>query len=89
MNYSNNSLIHELVNLDFDDVNKIRTARFQDIMLLYKNEQSSLIKQAHRLTSKACWPTMLERQNVNLALKIFDTSTYAALSIYNATYANS
>ena len=74
---------------NFDDVNKIRTARFQDIRLLYKNEQSSLIKQAHRLSSKACWPTMLEKQNVNLALKIFDLSTYAALSIYNTTHINS
>ena len=64
-------------------MNKIRTARFQDIRLLYKDEQSSLIKQALRLTSKACWPTMLERQNVNLALKVFDTSTYAALIIFN------
>ena len=74
---------------NFDDVNNIGRARFQDIRLLYKNEQSSLIKQAHRLTSKACWPTMLERQNVNLALKIFDTSTSAALAIYNAKHANS
>ena len=27
---------------------------------------------------------MLERQNVNVSLKIFDTSTLAALSIYNS-----
>ena len=74
---------------NFDDVNKIRAARFQDIRLLYKDEQSSLIKQAHRLTSKACWPTMLERQNVNLALKVFDTSTYAALTIFNTTHSSS
>ena len=82
-------LSNPLIFPNFDDVNKIRTARFQDIRLLYKNEQSSLIKQAHRLTSKACWPTMLERQNVNSALKTFDTSTYAALTIYNATHGNS
>ena len=75
--------------LNYDDVNKFHIARFQYIRLLYKSEQSSLLKQAHRLSSKACWPTMLERQSVNLALKIFDQSTYAALSIYNATHANS
>ena len=70
-------------------MNKKRTARIQDIRLLYKKEQSSLIKQAHRLTSKACWQTILERQNVNLALKIFDTSTYAALAIFNTTHSSS
>ena len=74
---------------NFDYVNKIRTIRFQDIWLLYKDEHSSLIKQSHRLTSKACWPTMLEGQNVNLALKVFDTSTYAALRVFNTTHSSS
>ena len=32
---------------------------------------------------------MLERQNVNLALKVFDTSTYAALTIFNTTHSSS
>ena len=67
---------------------KLSFARFQYIRLFYKKEHPSLIKQAHRLTSKACWPTMLERQNVNPALKIFDTSTYAVLTIYQATCTN-
>ena len=65
-----------------EDSQHLHIAKFQDIRLLYKNEQSLIIKQAHRLTAKACWPTSLERQNVSLALKIFDTSTLAALSIY-------
>ena len=38
-----------------------------------------VVKQAHRLTSKACWPGSLERQNVSLALRIFDPSTQIAL----------
>ena len=63
---------------------KVNIAQFQDVRLLYKNEQTWILKQAHRLTAKACWPTILERQNVNLALKIFDTSTLTALSIYNS-----
>ena len=71
-----------------EDSQHIRIAKFQDIRLLYKNEQSLIIKQAHRLTAKACWPTSLERQNVSLALKIFDTSTLAALSIYNSAQTN-
>ena len=72
--YPNQLIFHK-----YDEVNKIHVARFQDIRLLYKSEQSSLLKQAHRLSSKACWPTMLERQNVNLALKILDQLTYEAL----------
>ena len=69
---------------NFDDAHKLNIAQFQDVRLLYKNEQTSVFKQAHRLTAKACWPTNLERQSVNLALKIFDTSTLTALSIYNS-----
>ena len=69
---------------NFDDTHKVNIAQFQDVRLLYKNEQTSILKQAYRLTAKTCWPTILERQNVNLALKIFDTSTLTALSIYNS-----
>ena len=54
---------------------------FDDIRLLYKSEQHSTVKQAHRLNSKACWPTTLERQNVNLALRVFNESTSADLKI--------
>ena len=50
---------------------------------MYKIEQHSSIKQAHRLSAKVCWPTSLERQNVNLALRIFNDSTCAALKIQN------
>ena len=32
---------------------------------------------------------MLVRQNVNLALKVFDTSTYSALTIFNTTHSSS
>ena len=58
-------------------------AKFNDIRLLYKAEQHSTIKQAHRLSSKVCWPTSLERQNVNLALRVFNDSTCAALEVQN------
>ena len=47
---------------------ELNTAKFNDIRVLYKIEQHSTIKQAHRLSSKVCWPTSLERQNVNIAL---------------------
>ena len=66
-----------------DETNKVKKAMFNDIRLLYKSEQHSTVKQAHRLNSKACWPTTLERQNVNLALRVFNESTSAALKIQN------
>ena len=41
---------------------KLNEAKFNDIRVLYKIEQHSTIKQAHRLSAKVCWPTSLERQ---------------------------
>ena len=41
-----------------------------------------IIKRAPKLTSKACWPSQLERQNVNLAMRIFHESTAAGLSSF-------
>ena len=63
----------------FDDFNIINHARFSEIRQLCRSEQMKVVKQAHRLTSKACWPGSLERQNVSLALRIFDPSTQIAL----------
>ena len=62
---------------------------FDDLITLYKADKFSIIKRAPKLTSKACWPSHLELQNVNLALKIFDESTAARLSSFyneNSTY---
>ena len=68
---------------------KLNEAKFNDIRVLYKIEQHSTIKQAHRLSAKVCWPTSLERQNVNLALRIFNDSTSAALKIQNDLHSDS
>ena len=57
---------------NFHDTHKVNIAQFQDVRLLFKIEQTSVLKQAHRLIEKACWHTILERQNDNLTLKIFD-----------------
>ena len=56
-------------------------ACFEDVRLLYRQEQNSFAKVAHQLTAKACWPSIFERQNVKLALKIFSESTSAVLKI--------
>ena len=56
---------------------------FDDIRTLYKSDRCNIFKRAPKLTSKACWPSSLERQNVNLALKIFHESTTAGLIALN------
>ena len=63
------------------DISKLNEAKFEDIRLLYKSEKHSNVKQAHRLNSKAWWPTSFERQNVNLPLRVFNDSTCTALKI--------
>ena len=60
-------------------------ACFEDVRLLYRQEQHSFAKVTHQLTAKACWPSNFERQNVKLALKIFNESTSAGLKINNSS----
>ena len=56
----------------------------EDVRLLFKSEQFASVKQAPKLTAKACLLTKLEHQNVHLALKIFNDQTAAALQIQNS-----
>ena len=65
----------------FGDFNVLNLASFEDIRSLYKTDQHSVVKLAPRLTTKACYPSNFERQNVNLALKIFNESTVGALTL--------
>ena len=60
-------------------------ASFEDVCLLYRSDQHSVLKLASRLTAKSCWPSNLERQNVSLALRVFDDSTAAALAIQDSS----
>ena len=55
----------------FEDFSVLNTASFEDIRMLYKTDQHSVVKLAPRLTAKSCYPSNFERQNVTLALKIF------------------
>ena len=64
---------------------KISHASFRDIRMLYNSERDSLAKLAPRLTSKSCYPSNLERQNVKLVLKVVHESTIAALAIQDET----
>ena len=62
---------------------KIQFASFRDIRMLYNSEKDSLAKLAPCLTLKSCYPSILERQNVKLVLKVVHESTIAALAIQN------
>ena len=46
---------------------------------MYNLEADSTLKQAYRLTIKALHPCSVERQNVRLALRIFDDTIAKAL----------
>ena len=53
----------------------LSNASFKDLRNIYKSEQYSTAKIAHKLTSKVVWPSVLERQSVPLALAVWDQST--------------
>ena len=41
---------------------KVCITTFDDLRMLFKSEISNILKRATKLTSKACWPSRLERQ---------------------------
>ena len=56
----------------FNDYNEIFRASFSELEHVYEMEKSFTIKQAYRLSWKALHPHSIERQNVKLALRIFN-----------------
>ena len=58
----------------FNDYNEIFRASFAELEHVYEMEKSLTIKQAYRLSWKALYPHSIERQNVKLALPIFNES---------------
>ena len=77
---------HTFICPSFTSFDHSFNAVFQDLRNLFMLEQNSVAKTPHRLTAKSCWPSSLERQNVNLALRIFDDSTVAALTVHASKY---
>ena len=59
-----------------------------EIRQLYRSEQDKIIKLAPCLTSKSCWSSTLEFQNVGIAVIMFDESSSAALAIQNSSKSN-
>ena len=60
------------------------TASFSHLRRLYASERDSIVKLAPSLTYKALYPSNLERQNVKLALKVFDEKSVVALGEYGS-----
>ncbi|XP_054720810.1 uncharacterized protein LOC129230437 [Uloborus diversus] len=56
----------------FEGGDKFQTASLDVLRKMYEIESKQLLKFGYGLTRKALWPTNLERQNVGLALKIFN-----------------
>ena len=67
----------------YEDHIHVLSASFSDVRLLYSSKKQSLAKFAPRLTIKACLPSIFERQNVKLVLKIVNELTIAALKLQN------
>jgi hypothetical protein len=66
-----------------DDVHQVVSrASFSHVRRLYYSEKDNIVKLAPNLTYKALYPSSLERQNVKLALKVFDEKTVVALGEY-------
>lgn len=68
------------LNLDSYAFN-IGHASFSLLRNIYQEESKSLLKLAPKLSLKALNPTNLERQNVSLALKVFDISNVCTLKL--------
>ncbi|KAH9364495.1 hypothetical protein HPB48_018685 [Haemaphysalis longicornis] len=66
---------------------KILTASFKVLCQLHETEKNELLKITPTLTLKALNPSNMERQNVKLALKIFSSSTVAALNTISLQHA--
>ncbi|KAH6946072.1 hypothetical protein HPB50_011471 [Hyalomma asiaticum] len=63
------------------------TASFKTLRELHLKEQGQLIKAAPTLSLKALNPSSMQKQNVKLALKLFNSSTVAALQTWGQRYA--
>lgn len=64
---------------------RLKTASFQAIRKLYEHERANLIRYAPTLTTKSLFPTKIERQNVKLAVNIFNNKLVDALNTIGDT----
>ncbi|KAF2883780.1 hypothetical protein ILUMI_22366 [Ignelater luminosus] len=63
--------------------NTVKYAKFQHLKDVYQAEKNLIVKQAYKLNYESLYPTVLEKQKVNLADNIFHASTIACLNCNN------
>ena len=73
---------------EIDNLGNMLQASFVDLEVIHNLEMSKILKKAPQLTWKALHLHSLERQNVKLALKIFNDSNIAALKCYGPDHEN-
>ena len=61
------------------ELDNVQSAPFCTLLKLRALESQSLLKQCYKMTAKALSPSILKRQNVNLALQIFNEYTIQGL----------
>ena len=66
---------------DFSGNTVILNAVFSDLTNIYHMEKESIMKDGYKLTWKSLFSNNIDRQNVKLALKVFDRTTIAALEV--------
>ena len=84
---SQNSFICHLCP-DPQNTENLLNASFVALENNYNEEKNSIVKTVPKLKSKALYPTSTEKQNVNLALKMFDKSNFVALKLHSKQFNN-
>ncbi|XP_049797476.1 uncharacterized protein LOC126214872 [Schistocerca nitens] len=64
---------------DMTDHSVILTAQYKHLELVYEKERNSLVKYGHTLSARVLYPSSIQKQNVKLALKIFNENNIVAL----------
>lgn len=71
-----------IIPLHFNNPNDFVHASISHLKEIYYNEEDSIAKMAPALNPKVLFPSSLERQNVNLCLKLFDEKNISALKLH-------
>ena len=80
----NNRITEEIQEPEFPDHDLIKTARWSDIVTIYKEEENNMVKMA-KLTEVSVFPKPIEQQKLSTCFKIFSEETIASLKINSPT----
>ncbi|KAK7861885.1 hypothetical protein R5R35_001482 [Gryllus longicercus] len=76
----------DFANEDGDAHDIVGTASFAALRQLYDIEEKKMVKHAYALTLKALYPSSLERQNVSLALQVFNENVALGFESIGASH---